>query len=82
MNFWPNVDLDEYINLKARVENRTKLISITGAGGNLENTDQNSPGRSSLSDFRKKWIDLEEMNSGVSIMDLGLNRFHMDLRTP
>ena len=40
VNFWPNVDLDEYINLKARVENRTKLISITGAGGDvLENTD-------------------------------------------
>ena len=82
VNFWPNVDLDEYINLKARVENRTKLISITGAGGDvLENTDPELEYRKEqLERLQKEVVDLEEMNSGVSIMDLGLNEFHMDLQ--
>ena len=82
VNFWPNVTLDEYINLKARVENRTKLISITGAGGNvLENTDPELEYRKDqLERLQKEVVDLEEMNSGVSIMDLGLNEFHMDLQ--
>lgn len=82
VNFWPNVTLDEYINLKARVENRTKLISITGAGGDvLENTDPElGYRRDQLERLQKEVVDLEEMNSGVSIMDLGLNEFHMDLR--
>lgn len=82
VNFWPNVDLDEYINLKARVENRTKLISITGAGGDvLENTDPELEYRKEqLERLQEEVVDLEEMNSGVSIMDLGLNEFHMDLQ--
>ena len=82
MNFWPNITLDEYINLKARVENRTKLISITGAGGDvLENTDPELEYRKDqLERLQKEVVDLEEMNSGVSIMDLGLNEFHMDLQ--
>ena len=82
VNFWPNVDLDEYINLKARVENRTKLVSITGAGGDvLENTDPELEYRKEqLERLQKEVVDLEEMNRGVSIMDLGLNEFHMDLQ--
>lgn len=82
VNFWPNVTLDEYINLKARVENRTKLISITGAGGDvLENTDPELEYRKEqLKRLQQEVVDLEEMNSGVSIMDLGLNEFHLDLQ--
>lgn len=82
VNFWPNVTLDEYINLKARVENRTKLISIAGAGGDiLENTDPELEYRKDqLKRLQQEVVDLEEMNSGVSIMDLGLNEFHMDIQ--
>lgn len=82
VNFWPNVTLDEYINLKARVENRTKLIAIAGAGGDvLENKDPELEYRKEqLQRLQQEVVDLEEMNSGVSIMDLGLNEFHMDLQ--
>ena len=64
------------------MENRTKLISITGAGGDvLENTDPELEYRKEqLERLQKEVVDLEEMNSGVSIMDLGLNEFHMDLQ--
>ena len=82
VNFWPNVDLNEYINLKARVENRMKLVSITGAGGDvLDNSDPELEYRKEqLERLQKEVVDLEEMNSGVSIMDLGLNEFHLDLQ--
>lgn len=82
VNFWPNVTLDDYINLKARVENRTKLITIAGAGGNiLENSDPDLEYRKAqLERLQEEVVDLEEMNSGVSIMDLGLNEFHLDLQ--
>ena len=82
VNFWPNVTLDEYINLKARVENRAKLVAIAGAGGNaLAITDPELQYRKDqLERLQEEVVDLEEMNSGVSIMDLGLNEFHMDLQ--
>lgn len=82
VNFWPNVTLDEYINLKARVENRSHIVSIAGAGGNvLVNADPELEYRKDqLERLQKEVVDLEEMNSGVSIMDLGLNEFHMDLQ--
>lgn len=31
-NFWPNISLDRYINLKARVEGRMKIVNITATG--------------------------------------------------
>ena len=82
VNFWPNITLDSYINLKARVENRAKMISITGAGGDvLENTDPDLQYRKEqLKRLQKEVVDLEEINTGVSIVDLGLNEFHMDLQ--
>lgn len=83
VNFWPNITLDSYINLKARVENRAKMVSITGAGGDiLENTDPDLQYRKEqLKRLQSEVVDLEEMNSGVSIVDLGLNEFHMDLQS-
>ena len=32
VNFWPDVSLDEYINLKARVESRMKATILTATG--------------------------------------------------
>lgn len=31
-NFWPNISLDEYINLKARVEGRMRMVNLTATG--------------------------------------------------
>lgn len=82
VNFWPDITLDEYINLKARVENRAKLVAISSTGEDtLDNTDPDMAYRKKqLQTLQNEVVDLEEMSSGVNIMDLGLNEFHLDLQ--
>ncbi|KGN02124.1 helicase [Clostridium novyi A str. 4570] len=83
VNFWPDMDLDEYINLKARVETRMKISVLTSTGddnpispeekGDLEYR------KSQLKRLQEEVVDLEDMSDGISIMDLGLNEYRMDL---
>lgn len=82
VNFWPNIDLNEYIQLKERVENRSKIVAIAGAGTDVLTSDdpELQYRQEQLERLQKEVVDLEEMNSGVSIMDLGLNEFHLDLQ--
>ena len=83
VNYWPDMTLDEYINLKGRVESRMKATVLTATGDdNLlspEEKDDLEYRRQQLERLKEDVVDLEEMNSGVSIMDLGLNEFRMDL---
>ena len=83
VNFWPDLDLDEYINLKARVETRMRISVMTSTGDddliNQEEKGDLEYRRSQLKKLREEVVDLEDMSSGVSIMDLGLNDFRMDL---
>lgn len=83
VNFWPDLDLDEYINLKSRVEARMRISVMTSTGDddliNQEETGDLEYRRQQLKRLQKEVVDLEDMNSGVSIMDLGLNEFRMDL---
>ena len=83
VNFWPDEDLDNYINLKARVENRMHAVVMTSTGdddyinedekGDLEYRKQQ------LEQMKHEVVDLEDVSGGVSITDLGLNDFRMDL---
>lgn len=85
LNFWPNVSLDNYIDLKARVEGRMKLGGVVGAGGEnvIDQTDnvELEYRKRQLERIRHEVVDIEDMDNGVSIMDLGLNEFHLDLQT-
>lgn len=82
VNFWPDITLDEYINLKARVENRAKLVAISSTGEDtIDNTDPDMAYRKKqLETLQNEVVDLEDMASGVNIMDLGLNEFQLDLQ--
>lgn len=82
VNFWPDITLDEYINLKARVENRAKLVAISSTGEDtIDNTDPDMAYRKKqLETLQTEVVDLEDMSSGVNIMDLGLNEFQLDLQ--
>lgn len=83
VNFWPDLTLDEYINLKVRVETRMKISVLTSTGddnpispeekGDLEYR------REQLKKLQTEVVDLEDMSGGISIMDLGLNEFRLDL---
>ncbi len=83
VNYWPDMNLDDYINLKGRVEARMKVSVLTATGDDnpLSNEEKGDLEyrRKQLERLRNEVVDLEEMNSGVSIMDLGLNEFRLDL---
>lgn len=87
VNFWPDLTLDEYINLKSRVETRMKITIMTSTGSGADNVIDDEENKDL--EYRKKQleklqtevIDIEEMNSGINIMDLGLNEFRLDLLT-
>lgn len=83
VNFWPDLTLDEYINLKSRVETRMKIVDMTATGDdNVLSPEEKSDleyRKKQLEKLQKEVVDIEEMNSGISIMDLGLNEFRLDL---
>lgn len=83
VNFWPDMTLDEYIDLKGRVEARMKISVMTATGDdNILSPEEQGDldyRREQLERLQKEVVDIEEMNTGVSIMDLGLNEFRLDL---
>lgn len=82
VNFWPDLNLDDYINLKARVETRMKISVMTATGDDNPIDDEKGDleyRKQQLERLQNEVVDIEEMSSGISIMDLGLNEFRMDL---
>ena len=82
VNFWPDLDLDDYIKLKARVETRMKATVMTSTGDDNPINDDKGDleyRKQQLERLQNEVVDVEEMSSGVSIMDLGLNEFRLDL---
>ena len=83
VNFWPDMDLDEYINLKSRVETRMKISVMTSTGDddliNAEEKGDLEYRRAQLKRLQEEVVDIEDMSTGISIMDLGLNEFRLDL---
>jgi hypothetical protein len=85
-NFWPNMELEEYINLEQRVSGRMVLLDISATGE--ENIIEQQSGdpmndleyrRKQLLKLQDAVIDLEDLSSGVSITDLTLTDFRIDL---
>lgn len=82
VNFWPDVTLDAYINLKQRVENKMLISNMASTGDdNILNTDDKDLEyrKIQLKKLKDEVIDLEDLREGVSITDLGLNDFRVDL---
>lgn len=82
VNFWPDISLDEYINLKERVENRMVIADLAGVGDDniLDPASADAAYRKEqLRKLQDEVIELEDVRTGVSITDLGLNDFRMDL---
>ena len=86
VNFWPNMELEEYINLEQRVSGRMVLLDISATGE--ENLiEQDSGNQMNDLEYRRKQlmklqdavIDLEDLSTGVSIADLTLTDFRIDL---
>lgn len=82
VNFWPDISLDDYINLKSRVESRMRISVMTSTGDdNPINEDKGDLEyrKRQLERLQNEVVDIEDMTGGISIMDLGLNEFRIDL---
>lgn len=84
VNFWPDIDLDEYINLKERVENRMVIVDVSSTGDeNIIQTDQKTREleyrKKQLQQLQDQVIELEDVNGGISITDLTFNDFKIEL---
>lgn len=83
INFWPDMDLDTYLQLKKRVESRMKAVVMTSTGDdNLLSPEEKGDleyRRKQLEQLQHEIVDLEDMGTGVSITDLGLTEFRMEL---
>ncbi len=88
VNFWPNMELDEYINLESRVSGRMMLLDISATGeenlitaeaGNVMNDLEYR--RKQLLQLQNAVVDIEDLSSGLSLTDLTLNDFRVDLTT-
>ncbi len=82
INYWPDISLDEYINLKERVENRMIIADVTATGDdNVLSAKANDIAyrKEQLRKLQDEVIEMEDVKTGVSITDLGLNDFRMDL---
>lgn len=86
VNFWPNVELDEYINLQQRVRGRMVLLDVSATGeenvieqdGNKEMKDLEYR-RKQLHKLQETVVDLEDISGGISITDLTFNDFKVQL---
>jgi hypothetical protein len=82
VNFWPDISLDEYINLKERVESRMVIADLAATADDNVLTQESSDTafrKEQLLRLQDEVIELEDVRTGVSITDLGLNDFRMDL---
>lgn len=81
INFWPDMTMEAYINLRSRVEQRMTISDMTATGQEnlLHEEEEMAYREQQLKRLQKEIIDLEDVNTGVSIMDLGLTEFRMDL---
>ena len=82
VNYWPDISLDEYIKLKERVENRMVIADVTATGDDNVLTAKSNDiayRKEQLRRLQNEVIELEDVKTGVSITDLGLNDFRMDL---
>ncbi|PKK89283.1 MAG: helicase [Candidatus Wallbacteria bacterium HGW-Wallbacteria-1] len=82
VNYWPDITLDEYINLKERVENKMMIADVSATGDDNLLTAKSSEvsyRKEQLRRLQEEIIEMEDLKTGVTITDLGLNDFRMDL---
>ena len=88
VNFWPTKDLDNYINLKERVEARMALVDVTATGeDNILNneqledliTDDLKYRNRQLKKLQNEVLDLEDMDETISLTDFTLDDFRIEL---
>lgn len=84
VNFWPEMDLDEYIDLESRVKNRMVMVDVSATGEEniiSENQKMNdlTYRKNQLEELQERVLDLEDIDNSISITDLTFNDFKIEL---
>ncbi|GGJ57342.1 hypothetical protein GGR02_001957 [Anoxybacillus voinovskiensis] len=85
VNFWPPMELDEYINLVGRVKDRMAILDISSTGeedvlsGNSNEMKDLEYRRKQLEKLQSEVIDLEDISGNISLTDFTMDDFRMDL---
>lgn len=84
VNFWPNMELDEYIDLESRVKNRMVMVDVSATGEeNIISEDQKMNDltyrKNQLEELQERVLDLEDIGNSISITDLTFNDFKIEL---
>ncbi|MFI3211338.1 MAG: helicase-related protein [Peptostreptococcaceae bacterium] len=84
INFWPNIELDEYINLEARVRSKMIILDVSATGEENIISDNDKMNdlkyrKNQLKQLQDNVLDLEDVYGGISITDFSMNDFKMDL---
>lgn len=84
VNFWPNMELDEYIDLESRVKNRMVMVDVSATGEeNIISDDQKMNDltyrKNQLEELQDRVLDLEDIGNSISITDLTFNDFKIEL---
>lgn len=84
VNFWPNMELDEYINLEGRVKKRMVMVDVAASGeeniiSNNQKMNDLDYRRKQLEELQDKVLDLEDISNSISITDLTFNDFKTEL---
>lgn len=88
VNFWPTDDLNQYINLKDRVEARMALVDITATGADnlldpkqIKDLIEDDLGyrEKQLLKLKDEVLDLEEMDDNISLSEFTLDDFRVEL---
>ncbi len=87
VDFWPDVELDEYIQLESRVKGRMALLdaSATGEENVFESKGAGEMNdlkyrRQQLQQLRSEVLDLEDISGGISITDFAFDDFRVELQ--
>jgi superfamily II DNA/RNA helicase len=85
VNFFPNLELDTYIDLIARVKGRMQILDVSATGDDNIIEEQNDGlgdleyRKRQLKSMQSKVLDLEDIEGGISITDLTFNDFKIDI---
>ncbi len=85
VNFFPSMELDSFIDLVARIQGRMVMLDVSATGEdnliskNSKEMQDLDYRRRQLKQLQNQVIDLEDVQSNISITDLTFNDFKIDL---
>ena len=90
INFWPSNNINTYLNLQGRIEQRMAAMKLAGSEVNLEFSDtfaemaadeslENKMKERMLKQMQTTWEDIEVSEQGLGFDDLSLEKYRQEL---